>query len=131
MGYRMEVTDAVTGQSCYGTKVFGYFNDDVLASLAYLKSLNRWGKDEDGEIDLPFFEYGCDNEIRLSASEFAKFIRLYCEDMEKDNPGLWVAIPWRDMLEGIPGEIETETHWWISRIAPIYQTKNDKILRWG
>lgn len=79
MGYRLAIRRADnTGiADFYGTKLYGYLDNQeefMLSSAKYLKSL--------GLIeDYQYFGYGAENPIRLNHDQFVEFMTRYSTDL--------------------------------------------------
>lgn len=80
MGYRLGVKTIDENDNIkdiyYGTKLYGYVDEQDLLSFKYLVILNKL--DEDA-----YFNYGASHRIFLTYDEFKLFIYLYNEDLKK------------------------------------------------
>nr|DAW55015.1 MAG TPA: hypothetical protein [Caudoviricetes sp.] len=80
MGYRptFKCLDG-SGLEFYGTKLYGYCDETKCFSYQYLLEI--------GKIDFDtIWDYGCDNSIILSPTQFATFVTLYEVDMNNYSP---------------------------------------------
>ena len=109
MGYRLLVVDTATWEKYYGWKLFGYFDGSVLRSYQYLKSI---GKVDDDMT----WDYGCENDIELTAAEFVMFIDLF----EKDYTDAWHNAPGWDLRKDAE----------YAKIEAIKTTDSNKIISW-
>lgn len=79
MGYRLNIEDKENNLSFYGTKLYGYVNDErELRSYKYLMEL---GKVTERQAVFEEWDYPWRNDIILNSTQFAEFIRLYLIDL--------------------------------------------------
>lgn len=86
MGYRLDIFkieenekfDKEIKNIYYGTKLFGYEEEEKLLSYMYLKSAGKLNGDE-------FFDYSSDISIPLNQVELTIFLNLYNIDFKKYN----------------------------------------------
>lgn len=117
MGYRLDVTDCFTKANMYGTKLYGYCEQDEFDNLLSWKYLVQIGAAK--EEDNLFFNCAYAGEdITLNPDQFRIFLNLYMIDY---------AASWKiegetilQMLDGV-----FEDTW-----RPIYESNNDKIVGW-
>lgn len=106
MGLRIDIKDGA-GNSFYGTKLYGYCDEEGCKSFQYLVEIGKFDGDE--------IFCGCCNEnpILLNAEQFCKFIKLYSDDL--------------DMVMGTMDTplIEEEA------IKKLLSTQNDKHIEWS
>lgn len=83
MGYRLDVYDAEDEKiNIYGTKLYGYLDDeefDTLLSLHYLIRLRKIEYDERFYYNLA---YCYPARIRLDANQYRIFITYYIQDLQ-------------------------------------------------
>ena len=104
MGYRLEVREIKEKPYFYGTKLFGYFDPNILDSLKFL--IEKKYLDDD-----VIFDYCFENMIIINANDFREFCRLYDADMKK------VGIEY-SLTENL-------------EIQKMLSSNEDKILCWG
>lgn len=83
MGYRLEVNEKAnyTTKPVYASKLYGYVEDETqLLSYKYLNDLHKFD-DVFDDTSNPFFGYGIEPEIELTAEEFRDFVLLYFADL--------------------------------------------------
>lgn len=86
MGYRLDIFkieenekfDKEIKNIYYGTKLFGYVEEEELLSYMYLKSVGKLNGDE-------YFDYSSDISIPLNQIELTIFLNLYNIDLKKYN----------------------------------------------
>lgn len=81
--YDKENESPIEQYDFYGTKYFGYVDDDIAInseSYRYLKSINKCPYDDEF---FHFWEEGQTEHIKLTRDEFVKFISLYSNDYGK------------------------------------------------
>lgn len=116
MGYRIDITNEDGTIWYYGTKHYGYsffWLDEGLKypSVKYLYDLGKVGR----EKRIICWDYGCDNNITLTAKEFKKFIKLYAKEID-------------DMQMKA-----THTHYYLLEdkdIKALLKDKGDKKIEW-
>lgn len=118
MGYRLDVQCVNSPLDFYGTKLYGYVEDEEeLQSYKYLQKIGKINHDE----YYPVWFYGCDNQMTLSKEEFEKFARLYEQDM-------------RTFITPYLREIgHDENFSWAdcTNMEEIIAADGDKIISWG
>lgn len=88
MGYRLFVDNPETNETLfYGTKLYGYVDEEDLESLQYLFE-NFWKDDYPNDFTYRdvYLGYCASNETLLDADEFKKFLILYMRDLYKYYP---------------------------------------------
>lgn len=125
MGYRLDVHTEDGRISFYGTKLYGYVKDEE--DLASYRYLDKIGKIDPEQYYL--WDYGCENEMRLTKEEFAEFAKLY----EQDS---------RTFLTPYRRTIGYHENWtWAecgsacfngaNSMAELVESEGDKIISWG
>lgn len=100
MGYRLNVKCNDTGLEFYGTKLYGYVNDErTLKSYKYLKQIGKFNGNE-------HFDYRYENKLVLSFLDFSRFIKLYFYDLQQTDEKLNLEL--RELSKQ-PGD---KTIWW-------------------
>jgi hypothetical protein len=108
MGYRLEISEIKDKKAEYkacGGKLYGYTDETNFKSRQYLVDKGYLTGDE-------YWDYGCVDDIKVSAQEFREFIKLYNEDW--NNSGKFKD----DILND-------------EEIKELMKNDNDKILEWG
>lgn len=106
MGYRLTVYEYPNPDIVfYGTKLYGYFDNDELKSKKFLQSI-----DPDYDTEASYWEG--DPQFLLSASDFRKFIELYSDD-------------WYRMYGC---KIDDYDGW--DAVKEILESENPKIIEW-
>lgn len=82
----------------YGTKLYGYCDESKCLSYQYLVEIDKIDFDA-------IWDYGCDNSIILSATQFAIFAALYEIDMNKYSHYHKGAFSWDLVDNGIVNKI--------------------------
>ena len=75
MGYRLNI-EQNEQTILYGSKLYGYCNENKLKSYHYLIGIGKFTGNE-------FFDYGHDNRITLNSNQMKKFIKYYARDLKK------------------------------------------------
>lgn len=78
MGYRLAVDQVGGTLSYYGTKLYGYVEDET--ALKSYKFLRDNGYFDDDDI---LFTYGASHDTVMDVCEFRKFAMLYNEDLNE------------------------------------------------
>lgn len=79
MGYRLDIhkiENQEIVQLYYGTKLYGYVDEEKFLSFMYLISIGKLAPDT-------YFDYGTSCEFALNRNEFTIFCQLYNIDMNK------------------------------------------------
>lgn len=116
MGYRIDIKDQ-HGNRYYGTKLYGYVDEDKLQSYQYLIKIGKFNGWSEIFVD------GCDNKITLTAKEFEVFIKLYSQEWDKELDR------WKPEMFGnqwIGKHLITEPE-----IVEMLKNTDDKIISWG
>ena len=79
MGYRLAIrrADNEGVADYYGTKLYGYSDDQEFFGLSSVKYLKSLGLVEDYQ----YFGYGAENPIRLNHDQFVEFMTRYSADL--------------------------------------------------
>lgn len=93
MGYRIDIYNEDKTINFYGTKHYGYSGDtsDELKefpSFQYLIKIGKFKKDK-----WYVFDYGCENNIVLTAKQFEHFIKLYSKEWDEIRT---MYVDWQD-----------------------------------
>ena len=82
MGYRIDIYNENKTINYYGTKHYGYSGDtsEELKEFPSFRYLIKIGKFKEDEFYV--FDYGCHNEIILTAKQFEHFIKLYSKEWD-------------------------------------------------
>lgn len=97
MGYRLSVSKLE--EVYYGTKLYGYTNEEILESYRFLKNKGYIDGDE-------VWGYCCDNPIVMKVKDFKAFRELYAQDL-KD---IYNELISEDFLEQTEKIIELEDY---------------------
>ena len=118
MGYLLEARSAQNPDlQIYGTKLYGYLDDEEFDTLYSLHYLIVIGKIKYEERLFYNVWWGCPEDIRLTAQEFRCFMILYVQDY-RDS----IAQEYRDRDgEEIFGE----------NFNDLFNSDDDKIISWG
>lgn len=114
MGYRLDASCDSLKTYLYGTKLYGYLNDEDFKKLKSAKYLGQVLYDNNLESRFNVFWLcpSCD----LSASQFRTFMRLYIADKEeisgiKFDPEMWFNITWKEFNEFMLNEDTKHLTW--------------------
>lgn len=110
MGYRLDIVGKKTKKTFYGTKLYGYTDEERLRSYQYLIGIGKFNGDE-------YFSYCNFNEITLDNNQFKEFIKLYNEDYNNDRGSYFP--------ESKNFVINNE------EIQELLNSDEDKIVSWG
>lgn len=122
MGYRLDVTDCFTKANMYGTKLYGYCEQDEFDNLLSWKYLVQIGaaKEEDNlYLNTAYFGgVPTDEGIILNPDQFRIFLNLYMIDY---------AASWKREGETILQMLDLAfgDTW-----RPVYESNNDKVVGW-
>lgn len=117
MGYRLDIIEKENEdkRSIYCSKLYGYVEDETqLLSYKYLNDLHKFDDVFDDTTN-PFFGYGIEREIELTAEEFRDFMLLYVADLLYYRKSRYMQLL-------SPTEYE--------RFEEIYYSHYNKIITW-
>lgn len=117
MGYRLDVREKLNDdkRSIYCSKLYGYVDDETqLLSYKYLNELHKFDDVFDDPAN-PFFGYGIEPEIELTAEEFRDFMLLYVADLLYYRKSKYMQLL---------SQVERE------RFQEIYYSDYNKIITW-
>lgn len=118
MGYLLEVTSVNNPVvMMYGTKLYGYLEDEEFDTLYSVHYLIGIGKIKYEERLFYNVWWGCPEEIRLTAQEYRCFIILYIQDYKGS-----IAPEYRD---------RDGTEIFGENFDDLFNSEDDKILTWG
>lgn len=105
MGYRLNILDPENHLEFYGTKLYGYTDEQSLDSYEYLRAIGKVNDDT-------MFSDCFDNEFTLTPAQFVEFISLYKEDFFNEAGVTMDEYPDYDVIE------------------EMLRTGSDKIISW-
>ena len=113
MGYRLAIrrADNDVVADYYGTKLYGYLDDQEFSGLSSVKYLKSLGLVEDYQ----YFGYGAENPIRLNHDQFVEFMTRYSTDLTAFGDDLYKHC---NLLDD-------------STIQQLMGSTVDKIISWG